>query len=266
MEIIGVSDFDLKKIFECGQCFRWEADESGVYTGVAYGRAAALRQEDSRVFISGTLDDFNALWRGYFDLDRDYAKIRTRLNVSDFMRSATQFGTGIRILRQDAWEALCTFILSQNNNIPRIKRIVGTLCREFGDSLDFRGKTLYTFPSAERLSVLQVTDLAPLRCGYRARYVIEAAVAVATGVIDLDFLRSHSATDARTALKQLHGVGDKVANCVLLFGLHMLNSFPVDVWIKRAIEQYCGSDFDPSRFSPYAGIAQQYIFHYTRNG
>jgi len=265
VEITGVSDFNLFKIFECGQCFRWNADENGVYTGVAMGRAARLRSAGGSVFISGAIEDFESVWRDYFDLDRDYASIREQLCIDDFMRCATGFGEGIRILRQDRWEALCSFIISQCNNIPRIKKIISALCCEFGDKLEFGGEVFHTFPSAQRLAVLDAGSLSPLRCGYRASYIISAARAVADGTLDLDSLSGATAEDARAALKRLNGVGDKVADCAVLFGLGMLDSFPLDTWMKRAVAMFYGPGFDPVVFSPYAGIAQQYIFYYIRN-
>jgi len=263
--ITGVPDFSLSKTFECGQCFRWDADDKGSYTGVAYGRVAKLRQCDDNIIISGNREEFESVWRGYFDLDRDYSEIRQSLCIDDFMRSATAFGEGIRLLRQDKWEALCSFIISQNNNIPRIKTIIDTLCREFGDVIVFEDKQYYTFPAASLLSTLKEEQLAPLRCGYRAEYIIRAAKMVAEGIIDLEVLARSTPDTARVALKKLHGVGDKVADCVMLFGLHMLDAFPLDVWMKRAVVQHYGPMFDPKIFNPYAGIAQQYIFHYMRS-
>ena len=266
IEITDVSDFDLAKTFECGQCFRWNADENGEYTGIAFGRAARLRRCGNSVFISGSLEDFKTIWHGYFDLDRDYAKIRQQLCVDDFMKRATEFGEGIRILQQDKWEALCSFIISQNNNIPRIKSIIDKLCNEFGESIEFDGTQYFTFPSAARLAALDAESLASLRCGYRAQYITESAKMVVNGVVHLDSLSQCTPEIARAALKKLHGVGDKVADCVMLFGLHMLDAFPVDVWMKRAVAGHYGADFDPGIFSPHAGIAQQYIFHYMRSG
>jgi len=266
IEITCVSDFDLKKIFECGQCFRWNEDENGDYTGIAFGRYARLRRIGESVFISGCLEDFENVWRSYFDLDRDYTKIRQKLCIDDFMQRATAFGEGIRLLRQDKWEALCSFIISQNNNIPRIKSIIENLCREFGDVLYFEDKQYFSFPSAGRLASCCAEDLASLRCGYRSEYIIKAAKMVADGSVDLETLALSPLERARNELKNLHGVGDKVADCVLLFGLHMLNAFPLDVWMKRAVDLHYGPGFDPEIFSPYAGIAQQYIFHYMRNG
>ncbi|MCL2409118.1 MAG: DNA-3-methyladenine glycosylase 2 family protein [Oscillospiraceae bacterium] len=265
VEIQGVSDFDLVRIFECGQCFRWDMEPNGDYTGVAMGRAARLRKVGESVFISGNLAEFESVWQDYFDLDRDYAAIRVQQGVDDFMRQACEFGAGIRILRQDKWEALCSFIISQCNNIPRIKKIVGALCELYGEPFEFEDGTRYTFPSAERIAVLTAKDLAPIKCGYRAGYIIGAAKAVADGSLDLDALAQLSPQDARSELKKLYGVGDKVADCAVLFGLHMLDAFPRDVWIKRAIADIYGKGFDPGIFAPYAGIAQQYMFYYIRS-
>ena len=267
IEIIGLDDFDLVRIFECGQCFRWVSDGSGVYTGVAFERVLQVRSEPKTdsVFMLGSLDDFENIWRDYFDIDRDYAQIRQSLCIDDFMSAATEFGSGIRILRQDKWEALCSFIISQNNNIPRIRGIVDSLCKLFGDKIVFNGQEYYTFPSAEKLALLEPRDLAEVRCGYRADYIIRAAKDIAAGKVNLETLADTSSEHARSELKKLHGVGDKVADCVLLFGLHMLDTFPLDVWMKRAVTEHYGADFDPKIFTPYAGIAQQYIFHYMRN-
>jgi len=265
IEIHGVPDFDLVRIFECGQCFRWDMEPNGDYTGVAMGRAARLRKVGENIFISGTPAEFESVWREYFDLDRNYAAIRAQLGIDDFMRQACDFGAGIRILRQDKWEALCSFIISQCNNIPRIKKIVGALCGLYGEPFEFEGGTRHAFPPVERIAGLTAEDLAPIKCGYRAGYIIGAAKAVADGSLDLEALPQLSPGDARSELKKLYGVGNKVADCVVLFGLHMLDAFPQDVWIKRAVAEIYGKGFDPGIFAPYAGIAQQYMFYFTRS-
>jgi len=265
IELADVSDFDLSKTFECGQCFRWYADDCGAYTGVVNGKVVKLRQSGGSVFIYSSVKDFEAVWRGYFDLDRDYEKIRRQLCVDDFMRCATAFGAGIRILRQDKWEALCSFIISQNNNIPRIKKIIENLCRMFGDAIWFKGECHYAFPTAARLASLEKNALVSLRCGYRAEYIIKTAKMIAAGDIDLEALSQCSPDAARKMLKKLHGVGDKVADCAMLYGLHMLDAFPLDVWMKKAVAKHFGPGFDPNVFKPHAGIAQQYIFYYVRN-
>jgi len=266
IEIIGVRDFDLEKTFECGQCFRWSANQNGVYTGVAFSQVAELCTDiqTGSIFISGTIEDFKNIWCDYFDLNRDYLQIRQDLCIDDFMIKATEFGAGIRILRQDKWEALCSFIISQNNHIPRIRSIIDNLCKQFGDKIKFKDRDYYTFPSAEKINTLHVKDLANIRSGYRADYIIRAARDIADGKINLEELANRPSDEARKELKKLHGVGDKVADCVMLFGLNKLDAFPLDVWMKRAVTQHYGSGFDPQTFSPFAGIAQQYIFYYMR--
>ena len=265
VEIIGMDEFDLAKTFECGQCFRWDAGEDGSYSGVALGRAARIRSSGNSIFISCTAEEFETVWRDYFDLDRDYPAIRRQLSADDFMRKASDYGAGIRILKQDGWEALCSFTISQCNNIPRIKKIIASLCRNFGDKIEMGGDTYFSFPTAGRIAALDEESLAPIRCGYRSAYILNAAKAVASGEIDLDALARGTPGAARASLKRLHGIGDKVADCALLYGLNMLDSFPIDVWMKRAVSKYYGSGFDAGVFSPHAGIAQQYLFYYTRN-
>ena len=257
-------DFDLKRIFECGQCFRWNEEPDGSYTGVALDRAARISKRDGVVTISGTKEDFSEVWREYFDLDRDYGSIRRRLCIDDYMLRATEFGAGIRILRQDRWEALCSFIISQCNNIPRIKGIVERLCALYGEPLDFEGRQYYTFPPASRLAALTAEELAPIRAGYRADYIIRAARDVDSGEIDLEELSAMDLDGARRALMAMRGVGKKVADCVILFGLRIPTAFPMDTWMKKAVAEHYGKDFDPGIFGEYAGLAQQYMFYYQR--
>lgn len=266
VEISNPLDFDPIKIFECGQCFRWNADENGVYRGVAHGIPAKVWSEGNSVFISGSMDEFKNVWYNYFDMDRDYAKAREELSIDEYTGAAAEYGAGIRILQQDKWEALCSFIISQCNNIPRIKKIVETLCQYFGKELEFEGDKVYTFPDANKVASLTVEDLAPLRCGYRAPYIIGAAKAVAEGSLDLEALAKSDFNTALKALKSLNGIGDKVANCVILFGLCIPDAFPIDVWMKKALAAHYPKDFDPKIFGENAGLAQQYIFYYARSG
>jgi len=267
IELCDVTDFDLARIFECGQCFRWNVDGDGVYSGVAFDKFLRVRREHSSVFISGSRDDFDHIWYDYFDLSKDYEKIRKLLSIDDFMKKATNAGKGIRILRQDKWETLCSFIISQRNNIPRIKKIVEALCSEFGDRVEDKltKSYYYTFPKPQVIASLTTQDLAPISCGYRDKYIISAAKDIVQKNPDLDMLPDAAIEIARNELLRLHGVGNKVADCVLLFGLHKLDAFPVDVWMERAVLEHYGKDFDSTIFSPYSGIAQQYIFDYVRN-
>lgn len=257
-------ELSLRKTFECGQCFRWEAEPDGAYVGVASGRAARVWEAEGSVWVDAPAAD-RSFWAAYFDLDTDYAEAQSSMAGSDYLAACARFGRGIRILRQDPWEALCSFIISQCNNIPRIRGIVSALCARWGAPVGCGGRTLYAFPGPERLAGLSPEDLAPLRMGYRAPYVLAAARAVASGTLDLGALASVSGEEARTALRTLPGVGEKVANCAALFGLHRLDVFPVDVWVRRAMAAHL-PDFDGAACGPCAGYVQQCIFYYARSG
>lgn len=258
--LTSADELDIKKTFECGQCFRWNADENGVYSGAAKGKALKIWQEDEQIICSAQDEDIS-FWHNYFDLNTDYGKSALRFNEPEYLKLCADFGKGIRILRQEPWEALCSFIISQCNNIPRIKKIISTLCTNFGEPLQFG---LYSFPSPATLAALSEKDLAPLRSGYRAAYILNAARAICEGSLDLDALSLTPSEEAFAEVKKIHGIGDKVANCFMLYGLHRMDRFPIDVWMKRALERHFPKDFDPSSLGPYAGLAQQYIFYYAR--
>ncbi len=267
MDIINLCptrELDIVKTFECGQCFRWNRDENGVYRGVAMGHAAKIWAESGRVFVLS--DAPESFWREYFDLERDYASISRAFDGGEYLAKCVEYGMGIRILRQEPWEALCSFIISQCNNIKRIKGIVEKLCAMYGEERELEGERFYTFPTAQKLSRLSVEELAPLRSGYRAAYIINAAVAVSGGAIDLESLIKADYRTAKKELMKLSGVGEKVANCVVLFGLYHMEAFPVDVWIRRALKEHFPPGFDPDTLGEYAGLAQQYIYFYARGG
>lgn len=258
----GQSPFSARQTFTCGQCFRWTLQPDGSYLGIVRGIPARVQQQQNQLSICTTPDSL-AMWTDYFDCETDYLSICRSFAVDDFTSKAAEFGRGIRILKQEPWEALCTFILSQCNNIPRITGIVKRFCELLGTPICFDGQTLYTFPSPEQLAELTPADLQSLRAGYRTPYLIAAAQAVQSGALDFTALSRLSTADARKEIMRLHGVGRKVADCFLLFGLHKLDAFPVDTWMKKAAAYYSG---DMHRFidSPYAGVYQQYFFFYTR--
>ena len=262
--LLPEDDFSAKKIFDCGQCFRWNAESENSYVGVAMGKAARVREADGGVYITGTKGDFESVWRDYFDLNRSYEKMREAVCTDDYMRLCSSFGAGIRILRQDRWEALCSFIISQCNNIPRIKGIVERLCEAYGDEIDFEGKRYYSFPSPERIAVLSAEDLAFLRSGYRAPYIVGAAREIAAGRLDLEKVALLPYAESKKRLMELNGVGEKVANCVILFGLRTPSAFPIDTWIKKALRAHYPEGLDTSIFGENAGLAQQYMFYYER--
>ncbi len=258
--ISGVKEFDLAQTLDCGQAFRWRENPNGRWCGVAFGRLLEIEKSGDLIILYNTTpEDFEGVWRGYFDLDRDYGKVISDISQNDILKNASQYGYGIRILAQEPWEALCSFIISQNNNIPRIKGIIERLCENFGDKCG----DAYTFPTAQKISTLSIEQLSPLRCGFRAKYILDAARRVADGEIDLDALKTADTDTARDILMTVKGVGPKVADCTLLFGLGHISAFPRDVWIKRAMQEMFGGEL-PECALPHAGIVQQYIFYYAR--
>ncbi len=267
VSIIHPAGFSLADTLLSGQCFRWTLLSDGTVTGVAGNRAVTLTQSDGSIVISGdSSPDAAEFWREYLDFDTDYEAIRRHsVHAEPRLEEAVQRCGGVHILRQDPWEALCSFIISQNNNIPRIRTIIDRLCRKYGSAIPTPdGSPAFAFPSAQVIAGAAEDDLRSLGLGYRCGYLPAAAKDVLSGAFDPDRLRQLPLTEARKELQSMHGIGPKVADCVLLFGLHRLDAFPRDVWIKRALE---GEFRDtPLQNSPYAGVAQQYIFEYIRSG
>ena len=259
--IPDVRDLDLEQTLDCGQSFRWEKQNDGSFSGVAFGKYVNISLDGTDMVIKNAAPEDEKIWREYFDLELDYGKIRGDISkLHPVLEEAARYAPGIRILRQEPYEALCTFIISQNNNIKRIKGSVAGLCERFGDEID---EGVYTFPNAERLAELTPDDLAPLRAGFRNRYIIDSAKKVASGEVDLELCKTADYEAARAELMKITGVGVKVADCTLLFGMHRVEAFPVDVWMKRAMEKLFPG-MTAADFGEYAGIAQQYIFHYSR--
>ena len=263
MIVKNVTSLDLGETLDCGQSFRWRDNGDGSFTGVAYEKLVTVSMQNGDLHIENTTEqDFEKIWRNYFDLDLDYDSIRSSIGeIHPVLKEASAYAPGIRILRQEPWEALCTFIISQNNNIKRIKGIVDRLCVSFGNKI---GDTdFYTFPKPEILAKQNPDDLAPLRAGFRNKYIIDASRKVASGEVDLEKCRNVPYDEARAELCKIKGVGNKVADCTLLFGMHRIEAFPIDVWMRRAMEKLF-PNMTGEDFGEYAGIAQQYIFHYAR--
>lgn len=277
--IESVRDFDLDHIFDCGQCFRWEKDLSGKYFGTAFDRIVSMSYDKQfeRLTIHGSdKEDFENIWRRYLDLDRDYSKIKKSLaQKDDVIARAIDYGQGIRILNQDKWETLISFIISQNNNIPRIKKCINALAETLGEKIgEYEGKDFYSLPSYETLAKAELEDLAPCRLGYRAKYLIKTAQQVSQeGYEKLERLGSVEVSSEETfeTLKKYCGVGPKVANCIALFSMGKIDRFPIDVWVKKVMNQLYGIDendlkamekFAACNFGQYGGIAQQYLFYY----
>lgn len=261
--IADTGDFSLERTLESGQCFRFVRDNDA-YLCAAGSHTARITQDGDTLYFEGVGDMDEALfWADYFDLGRDYGEIneflsKTDANVADAIKSCP----GIHILKQEPWETLCSFIISQNNNIPRIKKIVLSLCSLFGDEI---GNGFFSFPAADVIARAGVEALSPIRAGFRNKYIFDAACRVADGDIDLTKVASMELESAVGELKRIKGVGDKVASCALLFGFGMLDAFPVDVWVKKVIGKYYGDTFEPRMFAPYAGVAQQYLFFRERS-
>lgn len=252
--------FDPDQTLDCGQSFRWKKEDTR-WQGVAFGRELSLHREGDSLIFSCNQEEFDSLWRRYFDLDTDYEAIRRELSaMHPVLQEACAYAGGIRLLRQDSWEALCSFIISQNNNIPRIKGIIQRLCETLGEPSP-QGEFL--FPTPQRLAASSLEELAPLRAGFRAKYLLSAARLVTDGTVDLGAIPHMELDKARETLMLIHGVGPKVAECALLYGFHRLEAFPLDVWMKRVMVNWFPG-WKPEDFGPYAGVAQQYLFHYIR--
>lgn len=267
----GVTNFIPKQIFECGQAFRWEAEEDGSYTTVAFGRVLNVKVVDGVVELNTTIEEFEKIWRDYFDLDRNYASMIEELSFEETLKDAVEYGRGIRILNQDPFETIISFIISQNSNITRIKKAVNFIADKYGEKID---ETHSRFPTPEELAKASVEDLREkARVGYRDRYIVESAKMISNGMLDMELLRTADIETARKELMKLPGVGPKVCDCILLFAFKRSESFPVDVWIKRVMEElYLGKATPKNKiadegrriFGENAGFAQQYLFYYGR--
>lgn len=259
--IKNTANFDLAQTLDCGQAFRWSQDDCGVWSGIAFNKYIRLYHHGNDIVIENSnQEDFEKYWLNYFDLNRNYAEIIKNVSVNPTVKAAAEFSSGIRLLNQDPWEALCSFIISQNNNIPRIKGIIERLCESFGDKIEGG----YTFPTVKKIAGLTVDDLSVIRSGFRAKYILDAAQKVASGEINLEALKTVNYDKAYETLMTIKGVGPKVADCVLLYGLGHIEAFPRDVWIKRALTELFDGEL-PACAIKYAGIVQQYVFHYIRN-
>lgn len=279
LTINDVYDFNLDHIFDCGQCFRWEKNDNGSYTGIACGRIVRMEYDSEAKCLkihNSCREDFDNIWRNYLDLDRDYGSIKETLKAADaVICDAIEYGHGIRILNQEKWETLLSFIISQNNNIPRIKKNINSLAELMGEKAgEYNGRVYYNLPSPEVLAAAEADDLAPCRLGYRAKYLIETARKVADeGIDSLEVLGNPEVTaaEALEALRQYCGVGPKVANCIALFSMGKIDSFPIDTWVKKVMNRLYGipenemksmAAFAAETFGAFGGIAQQYLFYY----
>lgn len=258
----NIECFDLERTVFCGQAFRWKKTEDEKFTAVVKGKIITAQQDKNRIIFENIKDEEskNEIER-YFDLKRDYKKICETLSGDKNFEKAYKEYEGIRILRQDSWEALCSFIISQNNNIPRIVGIIDRFCRSFGEKIDEEN---YSFPSYESLKGITAENLAPLRAGFRSKYIADAVEKLNKGEISLEEIEKMPIEQARQELCKIKGVGAKVAECTLLYGFGRIEAFPVDVWVKRIMEEMYPEGL-PEIFKGNEGIAQQYLFHWRRN-
>ena len=280
-EVENLDSFELKDIFDCGQCFRWNEQEDGSYTGVFKGNVLNVKKEGNKVTFKGICNgDIKEVVEDYFDLNRDYGKIKETLSkIDDNMKKSVEYGKGIRILNQDLWETIISFIISANNNIPRIKGIIERLSKNYGKEIDYNGEKYYTFPTAEELKDVSVERYRELGLGFRDIRLYETTKMVLNGEVDLDELRNNPNTmEVRDRLLTLSGVGPKVADCILLFSdLKRFEVFPIDVWVRRVMNDLYIKNEDETKvnkkqiekiakekFGDLAGLAQQYLFYWRR--
>ena len=271
-----LENFDIESILECGQCFRWERNKKNDYTGIVENKVVRVVQTgDSIKFIGCTLNDFNDFWFSYFDIGTDYASIIKKLSADDeIMKTATGFAPGIRILKQPLFETLISFIISANNSIPNIKHIIASLSSMYGERIVFENNEYFSFPDPLTLANADVKDIALSKAGYRSQYIRKTAVAFMTNPLTVTMLKDMDYTNAKKKLMEYTGVGSKVADCTLLFSDSFTNAFPVDVWVKKVMEElYLKEDTSIKKINDYAinkfgnlgGYAQQYLFFYARS-
>ena len=286
--IEDVKDFNIKQILECGQCFRWERITDTNYIIVAFRRVIEVVQEGNKVIIYNTnMKDFNEIWKSYFDLDRDYGVIKEELSKDELLRKSVEFGYGIRILNQDTFEILISFIISARNSIPSIMKTIKKISEKWGDKLEYKGNIYYAFPTPEQLKKATLDEIKETGASFRSKYIVDTIGNVNAAIeakqkgelteelrqFDLDYIKSLPSDECHKALQNFMGVGAKVADCIMLFSMGKHSAFPVDVWIKRAmIHFYLAPDvslnkirvFGREKFGELSGLAQQYLFYYAR--
>ena len=267
-----MEDFNPEHIFECGQAFRWTKEEDGSYTTIAYGKVLNVKKEEQDIILKETnLEDFNNIWYHYFDLGRDYGQIKAELSKDPILQEAIAFGDGIRILNQDPFEMIISFIISANNQIPRIKNSIELLSKQYGEKIR---ADYYSFPTAEVLSKADPMDIREIcRVGFRDVRIVQTSGLVHSGVIDFEEIFSGTRDEGKEILMTLPGVGPKVSDCILLFAFNKDEAFPVDVWVKRVMEHfYLKEETNVKLIGSHgarvlgklAGFAQQYLFYYAR--
>lgn len=276
----NVKSFEPKHIFECGQCFRWNKELNNSYTGIIGNRVINIKENNGNFeIISNEYDELEKCIYNYFDLNTNYEQIKERLSAIDQnLKTSVEYGSGIRILKQDIWECIISFIISANNNIPRIKKIIEKLSLNYGKKIIFNDKEYYTFPTPKELSKASVQDLRNLGLGFRDIRVYNSTKMILNKEIDIEKLEKENDTEIiRNELLKLDGVGEKVADCILLFGFNRFDVFPVDVWVRRVMNDLYIHNEDENKvnkkeirkiakekFLGIEGLAQQYLFYWKR--
>lgn len=278
----NVTSFEPKHIFECGQCFRWDEQPDGSYTGIVKNNVINVKKVDnSIVFKSLGADNLEELAKEYFDLNRNYEEIKDTLSkIDEYLANSIIYGNGIRILNQDLWETIISFIISANNNIPRIKGIINRISQKYGNEINWKGRSYFTFPSSEKLAMATIEDLRALGLGFRDVRVYETTHRILEKQVDLEKLHKEPDTQkVRNELLNLSGVGPKVADCILLFStLKRFDVFPIDVWVRRVMNELYIKNEDETKvnkkeieklakekYGNLEGIAQQYLFYWKRD-
>lgn len=276
----NANSFNLRDIFECGQCFRWNKEDDESYIGVIENNVLNVKNIENKIIFKGICNgNIQEIVTNYFDLNRDYTKIKNELSkIDDYMKNSIKYGEGIRILNQDLWETIISFIISANNNIPRIKGIIERLSKKYGKEIIWNGKKYYTFPTPEELRNVSVEEYRKLGLGFRDIRVYETTKMILNKEVDLKKLFNEETETVREELLKLSGVGPKVADCILLFStLKRFEVFPIDVWVRRVMNDLYIKNEDEKKVSKkqileiadkkygnLAGIAQQYLFYWRR--
>lgn len=285
-----VKNFKLKHIFECGQIFRFQEISEGNFIVIAFGKLIELKEENNNILIyNSTEEEVKNIWLKYFDLDRDYSKIKEELSKDNLLRESIEFGYGVRVLNQDPFEMLLSFIISARNNIPSIKKTVNKISIMWGQKIDYKGNVYYAFPSIYEIKNATLEEIQETGASFRSKYIIDTIQNVYNSTkeredlkenednpflkYNLDYIKSLNDDECHDALQEFKGVGAKVADCIMLFSMEKTSAFPVDVWVKRAMIHFYGAEesslnkiriFARNKFGKLAGFAQQYFFYYAR--
>ena len=286
IEIKNVKNFNLKQTFECGQCFRFKQTEENTFILVALNRVIELKKENNSILLYNTTKkEVEDIWIKYFDLEREYSKIKDELSKDELIRKSMEFGDGIRILNQDPFEMLISFIISARNSIPSIKKTIGKISARYGKEIEYKGEVYHVFPKLEEIKDATIDEIRECGASFRSKYIVDTIKNLYMSKLEielenseyrefnLDYIANLNDDDCHKALQKFKGVGAKVADCIMLFSMGKSSAFPVDVWVKRAMIHFYGAEdaslnkiriFGRNKFGDLAGFAQQYLFYYAR--